>query len=38
MNGEFHVGDDGVNPYIGDQHFLFRRAQLAKEEADLMAQ
>ncbi|MGZ8446348.1 MAG: sulfate reduction electron transfer complex DsrMKJOP subunit DsrP [Candidatus Deferrimicrobiaceae bacterium] len=24
MNGDFHVGEDGIHPYIGDQLFLVR--------------
>jgi molybdopterin-containing oxidoreductase family membrane subunit len=38
MNREFYVGEDGVHPFIGDQQFLFRRAEAAKEEADLLSQ
>jgi len=32
MNGDFHVGDDGVNPHIGDQLFLVRRREVVPEE------
>jgi Ni/Fe-hydrogenase subunit HybB-like protein len=34
MNGDFHVGEDGVKPYIGDQLFLVRK-RVAVEEEDL---
>ena len=35
MNGDFHVGEDGVKPYIGDQLFLVRkRAVVAEEDLD----
>lgn len=36
MNGAFHVGEDGVQPYIGDEEFLFRRAKVTEEE-DLLS-
>jgi len=32
MNGDFHVGEDGINPYIGDQLFLVRKKKVAEEE------
>lgn len=38
MNKEFYVGDDGVRPFIGDQQFLFRRADVEKAEADILSQ
>jgi molybdopterin-containing oxidoreductase family membrane subunit len=35
MNGDFHVGEDGVKPFIGDQLFLVRkRAVVAEEDLD----
>ena len=34
MNGDFHVGEDGVKPFIGDQLFLVRK-RAAVEEEDL---
>lgn len=39
MNGDFHVGEDGVHPYIGDQLFLVRSPAVEEEpEADLLTQ
>ena len=38
MNRDFYVGEDGVHPFIGDQQFLFRRADAAKEEPDILTQ
>jgi molybdopterin-containing oxidoreductase family membrane subunit len=38
MNGDFHVGEDGINPYIGDQLFLVRSQAEGEGEPDLMAQ
>jgi len=32
MNGDFHVGEDGVKPYIGDQLFLVRKRAVVEEE------
>jgi Ni/Fe-hydrogenase subunit HybB-like protein len=32
MNGDFHVGEDGVKPYIGDQLFLVRKRAVVVEE------
>jgi Ni/Fe-hydrogenase subunit HybB-like protein len=32
MNGDFHVGEDGVKPYIGDQLFLVRKRVVVEEE------
>jgi len=37
MNGDFHVGEDGINPFIGDQLFLVRKKAVAAEEEDLLA-
>src|SRR5512145_2212913 len=37
MNREFYVGEEGVNPFIGDQQFLFRRAEVPKAEVDLLS-
>jgi Ni/Fe-hydrogenase subunit HybB-like protein len=36
MNGDFHVGEDGIHPYVGDQLFLVR-SQDEEEEPDLSA-
>jgi len=36
MNGDFHVGEDGIHPYVGDQLFLVR-SQHEEEEPDLLA-
>jgi len=38
MNGDFHVGEDGIHPYIGDQLFLVRSQEEGEREPDLMAQ
>ncbi|MGZ8472904.1 MAG: sulfate reduction electron transfer complex DsrMKJOP subunit DsrP [Candidatus Deferrimicrobiaceae bacterium] len=38
MNGDFHVGEDGIHPYIGDQLFLVRSQEEGGGEPDLMAQ
>jgi molybdopterin-containing oxidoreductase family membrane subunit len=32
MNGDFHVGEDGVKPFIGDQLFLVRKRAVVEEE------
>src|SRR5512134_2403080 len=32
MNGDFHVGEDGINPHVGDQVFLVRKKKVAEEE------
>jgi hypothetical protein len=32
MNGDFHVGEDGVKPHIGDQLFLVRKRVVVEEE------
>jgi len=32
MNGDFHVGEDGVKPFIGDQLFLVRKRAVVQEE------
>jgi len=32
MNGDFHVGEDGVKPFIGDQLFLVRKRVVVEEE------
>jgi len=32
MNGDFHVGEDGVNPFIGDKLFLVRKRVVVEEE------
>ena len=37
MNGDFHVGEDGVHPHIGDELFLVRTVETV-EEADLLTQ
>ncbi|MGA7104256.1 MAG: NrfD/PsrC family molybdoenzyme membrane anchor subunit [Candidatus Deferrimicrobiaceae bacterium] len=37
MNGDFHVGEDGVHPHIGDELFLVRSHEEVGEE-DLLAQ
>jgi len=34
MNGDFHVGEDGIKPHIGDQLFLVRK-RVAVENEDL---
>ncbi|MDX1815199.1 MAG: hypothetical protein R3239_04490 [Thermodesulfobacteriota bacterium] len=36
MNGDFHVGEDGIHPYVGDQLFLVR-SQDEEEDPDLSA-
>ncbi len=39
MNGDFHVGEDGIHPHIGDELFLVRRvAEDVGEEGDLLTQ
>jgi len=38
MNGDFHVGEDGIHPYVGDQLFLVRSQEEGEEEPDLLAQ
>jgi molybdopterin-containing oxidoreductase family membrane subunit len=38
MNGDFHVGEDGIHPYIGDQMFLVRSQEEGEGEPDLMGQ
>ena len=37
MNGDFHVGEDGVHPHIGDELFLVRSVEM-EEEGDLLTQ
>ncbi|MGA6993649.1 MAG: hypothetical protein WBX50_07110, partial [Candidatus Deferrimicrobiaceae bacterium] len=37
MNGDFHVGEDGIHPFIGDQMFL-ERTYGEEGEEDLLAQ
>jgi hypothetical protein len=32
MNHDFHVGEDGVKPHIGDQLFLVRKRVVVEEE------
>ncbi len=38
MNGDFHVGEDGIHPFIGDQLFLVRTSEEGREEPDLLTQ
>jgi Ni/Fe-hydrogenase subunit HybB-like protein len=39
MNGDFHVGEDGIHPHIGDELFLVRRvSEDVGEEGDLLTQ
>lgn len=39
MNGDFHVGEDGVNPHVGDELFLVRsQEERPEQEPDLLAQ
>jgi molybdopterin-containing oxidoreductase family membrane subunit len=34
LNGDFHVGDDGVTPVIADQMFIMQRSERAAAERD----
>ena len=38
MNGDFHVGEDGVHPHIGDEMFLVRSQDTIEGEPDLLTQ
>jgi hypothetical protein len=34
MNGDFHVADDGVTSYIGDQLFLVQQSDTSNSESE----
>ncbi|HEY5764889.1 MAG TPA: hypothetical protein VIS30_02555, partial [Candidatus Deferrimicrobiaceae bacterium] len=38
MNGDFHVGEDGIHPHIGDEMFLVRSQDTIEGEPDLLTQ
>jgi molybdopterin-containing oxidoreductase family membrane subunit len=35
MNGDFHVGEDGIKPHMGDQLFFVRKRAAAAEDEDI---
>jgi len=37
LNGDFHVGDDGVTPVIGDDRFIVRRPGFVSGRSDAEA-